>query len=413
MRKVLGAASIAAIVIATLLAPWAPAVAAASRPFPFHVTLPAGIIQPNNVSQAQMDAAVRRHWRAWKTNYLRSAGGEYWVKYDDTNSTVSEAHGYGMVLAAYLADRPLFNSMFRYFKAHPSVNARNLMAWKQTLQGGQMVSVEGGDSATDGDLDIAYALLLADVQWGSAGAIDYKAEALRVMRAILIREVNTETWTLTPGDWAFGEHEDHTRPSDFMTGHFLAFARADPANAVKWRRIYDAVARIVNYQFRNGSERTGLMPDFMVRSGVNFVPVPGVYLESERDGDFYYNACRTPWRLSMSLVAEGRTDMRTALRRQARWIEEKADGRPDRIRAGYYVSNGQNGTALPGSDYLDLAFVAPFAVNAMTGGPGSQTWLNRLWRSITGGDFDESQGYYGDAIRLQVMLTVSGNWWQP
>ena len=30
----------------------------------------------------------------------------------------------------------------------------------------------GTDSAFDGDCDIAYALLLADAQWGSAGAID-------------------------------------------------------------------------------------------------------------------------------------------------------------------------------------------------------------------------------------------------
>jgi hypothetical protein len=276
-----------------------------------------------------------------------------------------------------------------------------------------MVSVEGGDSATDGDLDIAYALLLADVQWGSDGAIDYKREARKVLRAILAHEVNTETWTLAPGDWAFGEHVDHTRPSDFMTGHFRAFIRADPANAKKWRRIYNAVSRIVNFQFQNGSERTGLMPDFMVRSGDNFVPVPGTYLESEHDGDFYYNACRTPWRLSMSLIAEGRTDMRTVLQKQARWIERKTGGRPNRIRAGYYVSNGRNGAALPDSNYLDLAFVAPFAVNAMTGGPDSQAWLNRLWRSITGGDFDESEGYFGDTIRLQVMLTVAGTWWQP
>lgn len=67
-----------------------------------------------------MDQGVRRHYRAWKTSYLRNAGGEYWVKYDGTNSTVSEAHGYGMVLAAYMADKAILNSMFRYFEAHQS-----------------------------------------------------------------------------------------------------------------------------------------------------------------------------------------------------------------------------------------------------------------------------------------------------
>lgn len=385
---------------------------AATRPFPFHVALPAGVIKPTNVSQGQMDAAIRRHYGAWKTNYLRDlGGGNFWVKYDTTNSTVSEAHGYGMVLAAYMADQSVFDSMFRYFRAHPSMNAPHLMAWKQTLRNGRMVDVEGADSATDGDLDIAYSLLLAHVQWGSAGAVNYRAEALSVLHDVLAHEVNTATWTLTPGDWASGADTNHTRPSDFMTGHFLVFAKADAANAGKWSKIYGAVANIVNYQFRHGSQDTGLMPDFMVRKGANFVPVPGTYLETQHDGDFDYNACRTPWRLAMSYVQHGRTDMLAALRKQAAWIRTKTKAIPTNIRAGYFVRNGPNGESYVKFD--DLAFTAPFAVNAMTGGVQAQAWLNRLWTSIAGGDYALKTDYYGDTIRLQVMLAVAGDWWAP
>jgi endo-1,4-beta-D-glucanase Y len=374
--------------------------------------LAAGVIKPTNVSQAQMDAAIRQHYGAWKTNYLRNfGGGNFWVKYDDTNSTVSEAHGYGMVLAAYMADKAVFDSMFHYFKAHPSQNAAHLMAWKQTLQNGRMVDVNGADSATDGDLDIAFSLLLANVQWGSAGAIQYRAEALNILHDVLAHEVNTSSWTLTPGDWASGTDANHTRPSDFMTDHFLAFAKADAANSAKWNNIYNAVAKIVNYQFQHGSRNTGLMPGFMVRSGANFVPVPGKYLETPHDGDFDYNACRTPWRLAMSYILRGKTDMLAALRQQAGWIKTKAGGIPTNIRAGYFVRNGPNGVAYV--DFDDLAYTAPFAVNAMAGGPGGQIWLNRLWTSIAGGDYGIKTDYFGDAIRLQAMLTIAGDWWLP
>jgi len=68
----------------------------------------------------------------------------------------------------------------------------------------------------------------------------------------------------------------HTRPSDFMVDHFLAFARADPAHSAEWMNVYNKICAMVNYQFNSGgSAGTGLMPDFLVKSGANFVPVSG------------------------------------------------------------------------------------------------------------------------------------------
>ncbi len=384
---------------------------AANRPFPFHTAYTAGVIKPDHVTQSRMDNAVRQHYAAWKAKYLRNLGGEYWVKYIASNTTVSEAHGYGMVLTAYMGDRAIFDSMLRYFKAHPSKLTANLMAWKQTLKNGRMVNIEGGDSATDGDLDIAYALLLADKQWGSSGVIDYKAEALAVLRAVLKAEVNSATLTLKLGDWASGADANLTRPSDFMTGHLPAFARADAANRDTWLAIHAKIADIVNFQFANGSAKTGLMPDFMQKQGADFIPAVGKVLETRHDGDYSYNACRTPWRLAISHIVEGNSQMLAPLRRQAAWIKAITSGDPSRIKAGYYVANGVNGR--PFVNYSDLPFTAPFAVVAMLGGTKGQGFLNKLWDSITGGDFGMTTDYYGDSIRLQVLLTVSGNWWSP
>ncbi|HEV8691971.1 MAG TPA: glycosyl hydrolase family 8 [Ideonella sp.] len=385
---------------------------ATARPFPYHVTYTAGAIKPSNVSQSAMDSKVSSHYSAWKTNYLRTLGGQgTWVKYDDTNSTVSEAHGYGMVLAAYMGDKTTFDSMYGYFTKHYSGSGPHLMSWKQTYSGGTMKNVEGNDSATDGDLDIAYSLLLAHVQWGSTGSINYKARGLEVMHDILNYEVNQSYWNLTPGDWASGTDANHTRPSDFMGGHILAFAKYDTANTTKWNNVYNTIAAAVNYQYTHGSGATGLMPDFEVRSGSNFVPVAGTYLEGKHDGDFSYNACRTPWRLAMSWLNQGRTDMLAPQQKMASWIRGKTSSTPVNIRAGYYVKNGTNGNSFV--SYDDLAFTAPMVVNAMLGGSAAQTWLNKLWASITGGDYGTHVDYFGDSIRMQVLITVSGNWWAP
>ena len=45
------------------------------------------------------------------------------------------------------------------------------MAWQQAIINDEIVDVNGVDSALDGDMDIAYSLLLADKQWGSDGRL--------------------------------------------------------------------------------------------------------------------------------------------------------------------------------------------------------------------------------------------------
>ena len=111
----------------------------------------------------------------------------------------------------------------------------------------------------------------------------------------------------------------------------------------------------------------------------------------------------------MAYILSGKSDIHRSQQKMAEWIALKTENDPSKIRAGYCVRNGINGAAFV--DYDDLAFTAPFAVNAMLG--GNQEWLNKLWSSITGGGAPLAVDYYGDAIRLQVMLVVSGNLWLP
>ena len=388
----------------------------AAKPFPQHVTYAGSVIKPTNVTQTQMDTAVQTHYNAWKTNYVGSLSTspvQKWIKFSSTE-TVSEAMGYGMVIAAYMGDQTDFDAMYYYTLAHPSpVNGTNtcLLAWKQLLQNGQMIDSDGTDSATDGDLDVAYALILADAQWGSAGTINYKARALNVLHDILSYEVNQSEWILLCGNWAEST-DTHTRPSDFMIEHLLVFAEIDTVNSTKWTNIYNKINTIVNYQYNTGgSINTGLVPDFMVKSGSNYVPVTGEYLEKPQDGDFDYNACRDPWRLAMAYITKGETALLAQQQKQASWIRTKTSGTPTNIMAGYYVKNGTNGNAYV--DYDELCFTAPFAVNAMIGGSSGQSWMNSLWTSITGGNYAATTGYYGDAIRMQCLLVISGNWWLP
>lgn len=406
--------------------------APSARPFPQHSAYRAGALRPSQHSQAQLDEHVRAYYSAWRARYLVQVPGanppQLYVYYNREGASdpkdavsVSEGHGYGMLAAVLMAGaephaKSDFDALYRFYKAHPSAYTPGLMAWQQVRRGGKVIdNPDGGrDSATDGDLDIGYALLLADRQWGSAGPIPYKRAALASIQGSLRGAVNAQREILKLGDWASDRDKKYgggTRSSDFMLDHLLAFAAADAAHAGQWRAVYARTADIVNYQLRSGgSQSTGLLPDFLVADASgHYAPAPSGYLEGKHDGDYGYNACRTPWRLGMADLLHGAADVRPALLTLDRWFRQQTGGDPQKVRAGYYVRNGQNGA--PYVSYGDLSFTAPLLVSAMLDASG-QTWLNALWDHAASAPIDKND-YYGNTIKLLVMIVASGNFWAP
>ncbi|MCX6895286.1 MAG: glycosyl hydrolase family 8, partial [Verrucomicrobia bacterium] len=326
---------LAVAALSLLLAP----VRAENFPFPQHVTYTAGAIKPA-FSQAALDSAVTTFYNAWKAKYLVNgcASNHYYVYYsvDYTPSpanaiTCSEAHGYGMLIAALMAGydvnaRTCFDGMFRFFTNHPSSITPNLMAWQQ-VTGCVNEPTGGNDTATDGDLDIAYALLLADRQWGSAGEINYLAEARKVIAAVMSGATGT-------------------RPSDFMPDHFRAFQLF--GGNTNWARVVDKCYQIVGVIQTNNSPATGLVPDFVVNADTTPAPAPASYLEGATDRSYAYNSCRVPWRLATDYLVSGDARAKVAVDKINSWIQAKTSGNPANIKDGYNITNG---AALSGTSY--------------------------------------------------------------
>jgi endo-1,4-beta-D-glucanase Y len=377
---------------------------AGNRPFPQHTTYTTGTIKPNNASQSSMDSSVQSKWTAWKNAYLKPAGtGKYYVKYNAAGETVSEAHGYGMLLTAMMEGfdanaKTYFDGLYNYYKAHPSANNPFLMSWKQNSS---FQDIEGVDGATDGDMDIAYSLLLADKQWGSSGTINYLQAARNSINAIMQSEVNQSQWHLRLGDWATsGSYANSTRPSDFMLQHMKAYQSA--TGDTKWANLLNSTYTIMNTVFNNYSPNTGLLPDFLINSS-GWKPAPANFLEGPDDGHFNYNSCRTPWRITTDYLITGDTRALSQLRKMNSWIRSKTSNNSDNIMAGYTLG----GTAT--ADWTDNSFTIPFGVSAMTDA-ANQSWLNSIWTIAANTNTEE---YYPDSIRLISMIVISGNWWSP
>ena len=364
--------------------------------------LPAGaahaatVLTPTNTTQIQRDASARALWTTWKRLLRQNTARGWWAVRADAqggaNAYVAEGQGYGLMLCAQMAPadtmaRTYFDGITRYVLDHPSRLDPGLHAAEQD---GNMVSHNGCDSATDGDLDIAMGWLMGHRRWGSAGRYNYLALARSRIAAIKRRLVSPTTGLLRLGDWSSGSWDNVSRPSDWMVGHLGAFYRAtgDTSWTTVWNRHVAAIKRLQTVH----SPATGLLPDFTVGAPATIKPAPAHTLESAHDGRYYYNACRIPWRLG----AAAHPDARAAAGRISSWARAKAGGSPAKLPTGYTLA----GATVTGGAYQDLCFIAPMAVGARWG--GDQAWLNSLWSYLAARTGNSE--YYSGSIQLLCMV---------
>jgi endo-1,4-beta-D-glucanase Y len=407
--------------VALALCLMASAAPAASSPYT------PGSIAPS-ADQATLNRALAEFYSQWKSIYLREGCGEgrVLVRTDGDGKptyggsakatiTVSEAHGYGMLATVMMADvdadaHRLFDGMLRFFHDHPARSDPGLMAWNQVADctdAGE--DVGGSNSATDGDLDIAYALLLAERRWGNGGTFDYGAEARRVLTAILAHEVNQPGNILLIGDWAkSGDDATYaatTRSSDFMQSHFAAFA--ERTGDRRWLDLRDAIYGVIATVGQKYSPRTGLMPDFIVGLPDKPKPAPAGFLEGDHDGAYSWNAARYPWRVGLDFLLTGDERALKALRPLNAWAREATKGKPERFADTYRL----NGKPVPDAGHDQMAFVSMLAVSAMIDAD-NQDWLDALWAAMEKKPVAE-EDYFGNTLKLMAMIAVTGHWAKP
>lgn len=360
------------------------------------------------VSQDALNNDVSNYYDYWKSKYLKSSANTleaYYVQGKLTGSCpngkgTSEGLGYGMIITALMAGydpqaKTYYDGMFKMFDTHRSEINHNLMGW--CIDGNESRSGTYS-SATDGDLDLGYSLLLAHNQWRSEGAINYLEEALKIInQGIAVSNINQSKRT-NLGDWDTDKF--NSRSSDWMTSHFRAFYQATKDNL--WNEVADRVYDLVATITQNNALQTGIMPDFVI--GSTPVPAPPGFLEGENDGNYYYNACRVPLRLIIDYAHYGTPAAETAVTRMINWIKSATNNDPAQIKAGYQL----NGIPLPLSDYKSAVFIAPF-VTASVLNTAHQSFLNQGWHLIK----NMKDKYFEDTYNLLCMLFISGNWWIP
>ncbi|MCM6800084.1 glycosyl hydrolase family 8 [Levilactobacillus brevis] len=313
-----------------------------------------------HTSQAQASRAVTTY-KQWQKAYVAGKSQKYVKANNGQGATTafSEGQGYGMLAAVLAAKkgantRTTFNQLYKYYRAHRISSSLPLMQWKQTKRAGKMTSVGSEkNSATDGDLDIAYALILADKKWGSK-QVNYKQAAKKLLAAIKAKEINPTTALPTMGNWATSSYDrSKLRTSDLLTGYFKTFAKytKDKRWTTVAKRSQIAVKKL------SARHKTGLFPDFIYAtgSGIKLKAVKPYAIESGTDNQYGYNACRVPWRLAQTYKMSKDAVTKRALTKQLTFFNKKK-----KVTAVYTLG----GKAV--NQYVNTAFTAPVNFGART-----------------------------------------------
>jgi endo-1,4-beta-D-glucanase Y len=406
--------------------------------FPQHIRnkYDTAVIYPDNVRQFEMDSIVIAIYKRWKKDYLIDNdcnGSAYIFSYSGkkTEHCVSEAMGYGMIIVALMAQRDdpdskqLFDRLYFYVKRHPSVidsekyRKKNyqkkaelvdsaLMAWEQK----KICDTSKETSATDADMDIAYALLLADAQWGSNGEVNYLNESKIMLEDIIKRDINPVHKTLMLGNSIeFGEYGSWDscviRTSDFMPSHFREFESKYPTQ--DWAEILKKNYELYNRIQVKFSPNYYLFPDF-VDCGNDRLMKPKKEVEIRKyDFSFYDNACRVPWRIGLDFILAGDFRAKNIIEKFNDGMISLCKGDPREIHPGYPL-NGDLKQSIK-IDPTRFSYYGPFAVSAMID-KKYQPWLDNLWKIVSKENPDDAVvEYYDRTIQLISLIIISGNYW--
>ncbi|MFN3405010.1 MAG: glycosyl hydrolase family 8 [Cytophagaceae bacterium] len=334
-------------------------------------------------------------YNAWKSEFREVCSGKgARIKFDNTSETVSEGIGYGMLLAAYAADKTFFDELYTYWKAYLSPNG--LMNWKINGCGG----VIGTGSATDADFDAAYALLVAANQWPSATTPHNYTNEFNTMIARIRQFDMANNGRATNGDSWF--QNDCTNPGYHSPGYYQAFASKNTTNATYWSNTAYNFAYDVLWA-ANAHSTTGLVSNWSNSTGTPNQCNSAGNGQIEPIG-FGYDASRYPWRIAQDVLWYNSTKGRVL----ANKITEYMKGRGATNIGGPLNLNGTNGSGYQrNATFISMLTLAVMAADNNT---TNQNFLNSMYtqtvNSING------DAYFGKTLRVISLFMLTGNFWK-
>lgn len=221
-------------------------------------------------------------WQSYVSAYVTDEGRV--VDTGNGNISHSESQGYGLVLAALADDRATFERIWSFTSTDLLVRDDGLAAWRWEPDADPHVT--DANNATDGDMLIAYGLLLAAEAFAEQRYADLALPMIRTIGETMLVTADGLP-VILPGAEGFDKPAEEGGPivnaSYWIFEVFPAFARVDPV--VNWQGVSDAGLDLLR---RAVPTRAGIPSDWAQLVDGTIRPAP------DFPPEFGYNGIRIP-----------------------------------------------------------------------------------------------------------------------
>lgn len=296
------------------------------------------------VDESYWKAALDSTWQGLVRRninpYSAGKGLIHRPKSETPGDAVSEAVGYGMLVALYANDQEHFNSIWE---------AANEKMWDGCYYNWQMGpdgNISGEGAATDAEEDVALSLIFAD-KLVSAGKwqpytstkfnYGYADHAKKILDCMWSTQQITSSGILAPGAGWGGN--SFVNPGYFSPAWYKIFAKFD-SNGDRWNMVVEKTYEILS---KSPGYSMGLIPDWMRPDG-NWAGSLGynAYFNSRA---FFKDAIRILWRVAIDAVWFDESRAKDFLKNSLAFINSKGGAAASNF---YQIENA--GELLPADD---------------------------------------------------------------
>lgn len=280
------------------------------------------------VDGKQEEVCLKKSYELYQENFISKDGRI--IDYGKNDVTTSEGQSYMLLRSIVMEDKTTFDLVWKWTKDNLQ-RKDNLFAWLWGKSTNGEHKILDENSASDADVDIAFALILAQEQWKDC---KYLEEAKLITNSIWNNEIKQigNYLVLMPGVKQASEEKIEINPSYFSPYAFRYFQKYDELH--DWSLLVDSSYYYIMES--SAKTKTGLPPNwFLIENGLNGEQI---VFENSKRSDFSYDAIRVFARVYLDYLRTGEKRALPVLKKSTFFVEE---WKKDKTFYTNYQVNGQ------------------------------------------------------------------------